>query len=305
MHKVIRPDDFDHDYVRAGNLSMHTVLEGNANAPLVVLLHGFPEFWYSWRYQIKPLAEAGYRVVAPDMRGYNLSEKHGPYDVFTIVEDVMNFIRALGREKAIIVGHDWGSMIAWLFAALRSDMTEKLIVCNLPHPKAAQKAFKSFYFPQWLKSWYIGFFQLPLIPEIALRANNYRVMAEGLRTALPDGMTEQELDFYREAWAQKGALSAMLGYYRALPRRSHRVYRTDLTVRVPAQLIWGEPDIALDTKLAQWSSRWCSGLDLRIIPNSNHFVQLYAAEQVTGYMLEFLAKQPTIDPVREYQHLQQ
>src|SRR4051812_17962574 len=101
MHEIISPDDFHHDYVRAGNLSMHTVLEGDPTAPLVILLHGFPEFWYSWRYQIKPLAEAGYRVAALDMRGYNLSEQKGPYDVFTLIEDVVNFIRALGREKAI------------------------------------------------------------------------------------------------------------------------------------------------------------------------------------------------------------
>jgi epoxide hydrolase 4 len=133
MHEIIRPNNFHHDYIRAGNLSMHTILEGEANAPLIMLLHGFPEFWYGWRYQIKPLANAGYRVAAPDLRGYNLSEKDRPYNVFTLVQDIVNFIRALGRERAIIVGHDWGGMIGWMFAALRADMTEKLIVCNLPH----------------------------------------------------------------------------------------------------------------------------------------------------------------------------
>jgi epoxide hydrolase 4 len=304
MRTIIRPDDFEHDYIRAGNLSLHTVLAGDANAPLIVLLHGFPEFWYSWRYQINPLAQAGYRVAALDMRGYNTSEKHGPYDVFTLVQDVVNFIRALGREKAIIVGHDWGGMIAWLFAVLRADMTEKVIVCNLPHPNALPKAFKSFYLPQWLKSWYIGFFQLPVIPEIALRAGNYQYIAQGMRSALPDGMTEEEINYYREAWSQKGAMTAMLGYYRAAVRRSRRIYKSDLTVHVPAQLIWGEPDIALDTRLAQWSPRWCSGLDLRIIPKSNHSVQLYSAEQVTGYMLDFLNRETNSAPVREYQPLQ-
>lgn len=294
MHEIIRPSDFQHDTIQAGTLRMHAVLEGDSTDPLVIMLHGFPEFWYSWRFQIKPLAKEGYHVVAPDLRGYNLTQKEGPYDVLTIIKDIENLIHAFGREEAIIIGHDWGSIISWVFAALHADMTEKLIVCNVPHPNAALKALKSFYLPQILKSWYIGFFQIPRLPEKVFRANHYKVLRYGMQTAIADGMTEEEIGYYCEAWSQKDALSAVIGYYRAVLGSLRQLQELDLTVQVPTQLIWGEPDIALDTQLARWSGEWCPSLDLRVIPNSNHFVQLYSAQLVTAYMIDFLKKSKNI-----------
>lgn len=285
------PTDFHHEMIRVGALNTHAVLEGLTSGPLVVMLHGFPEFWYSWRYQIKPLAQAGFRVVAVDMRGYNLTDKAGPYDVLTLVEDTAALIKALGHEKATIVGHDWGGMIAWSFAAIRSAMTERLIVCNLPHPKTIGRAFRSFYLPQLIKSWYIGFFQLPVLPEAVIRAGNYAIFAYILRRSASGHLTSADLDYYREAWSQPGAMTAMLGYYRALRTSNMLLESKDLNVHVPARLIWGEPDLALSTRLAEWSPRWCPGLDIKIIRKSSHFVMQQAPEQVTAYMLEFLKKE--------------
>jgi pimeloyl-ACP methyl ester carboxylesterase len=268
---------------------MHTILEGpSVNAPLVVLLHGFPEFWYGWRHQIKALTAAGYRVAAPDMRGYNLTDKQGPYDSVTIAGDIANFVKALGYEKAHIVGHDWGGMIAWIYATLHRDRTDRLVVCNLPHPYAVNKAIRSFYLPQYLKSWYISFFQIPFLPELLLGMNHFQPLVNLMKTADPGKISDEELGYYREAWSQRGAFSAMLGYYRSLPWLGRKIKNQDLTIKVPTRLIWGDPDVALDTKLAMWSVQYCPGLDLKIIPNANHFVQHHAPDLVSDYIVSFL-----------------
>ena len=137
----MRLNDLDvaHHAVDVGGLRMHYVTKGPADGPLVLLLHGFPEMWWSWRYQIEPLANLGFRVVAPDLRGYNETEKHGPYDMDTLSEDLRGLIASLGATKAHIVGHDWGGALAWHFAAHHPHATDKLAVVNCPHPAVMQK----------------------------------------------------------------------------------------------------------------------------------------------------------------------
>jgi len=267
---------------------MHAAMDGNADDPLIVMLHGFPEYWYSWRFQIKPLAAAGYRVVAPDMRGYNLTDKTPPYDVFTVASDIVNLIHAVGQRRAAVVGHDWGGMIAWAIAMMHPEVVTRLIVCNLPHPRAARRAQTQMYLPQILKSWYIAFFQLPSLPEWFCAANDYRFLLGAMRGALPQ-FSEVDAARYREAWSQPGALPAMLGYYRALPGGLHQLLQRGREITAPTTLIWGDPDIALETRLAEWSQEYVNGLKLSIIPHSSHFVQLRHPAQVTRLMLEFLS----------------
>src|SRR5262249_33760833 len=144
--------------------------------------------------------------------------------------------------------------------------------------------------PQLIKSWYIGFFQIPLMPEALIRAGNYASFAYILRRSAPGHLTTTDLDYYRAAWSQPGAMSAMLGYYRAMRTSNTLLKGKDLKVHVPARLIWGEPDIALSTRLAEWSPRWCPGLDLKVIRKSSHFVMQQAPDQVTDYVLSFLEK---------------
>jgi pimeloyl-ACP methyl ester carboxylesterase len=284
----LHPQDFQHEYVQAGDLKMHVVVEGPAGAPLVVLLHGFPEFWYSWRHQIRALAAAGYRVAAPDQRGYNLTEQKGPYNVFTLTRDIANLVRALGYDRAVIVGHDWGGAIAWLLGAFHPDLVERLIVCNCPHPVTLIRAVRGLYLPQIARSWYIGLFQVPILPELILGARNYEPLAALLRAALPGGISEEEIGYYREAWARPGALSAAINWYRELTRSIGPLAIRDTTVRLPVRLIWGEPDVALDTRVAKWSRELCPGLDLRFIQNAGHFVQQDVPAEVNELILDFL-----------------
>ncbi|MGO8951538.1 MAG: alpha/beta fold hydrolase [Ktedonobacterales bacterium] len=288
---ALPPEAFHQDFLQIGSLRMHAAIEGDAGQPLIVLLHGFPEFWYSWRFQIRPLVAAGYRVVAPDMRGYNLTDKTPPYDVFTVSSDIVNLIHVLGEQQAVVVGHDWGGMIAWAIAMMHQEVVSRLIVCNLPHPQAVRRAQAQFYLPQLLKSWYIGFFQLPAIPERFCALNHYRPLLGALQGGLP-AFREADAARYREAWSQPGAIPAMLGYYRALPRSFPLLLQRGQAISVPTTLIWGDPDFALDTRLAEWSKEYVEGLKLSIIPNSSHFVQLRHPAEVTRLMREFLAETP-------------
>jgi pimeloyl-ACP methyl ester carboxylesterase len=288
MRVVRSPQDFHHEMIQAGSLAMHMVTDGPEGAPLVLLLHGFPEFWYGWRFQIPALAEAGYRVVAPDQRGYNLTEKRGPFDALTLVSDAVNLIQALGYETAIVIGHDWGAYVAWLVAALQPDLVEKLIVSNVPHPAASRKAIRSFYLPQWIRSWYFGFFQAPRLPEWMLSRGDFRLLAASLRQGTHGAISETELDVYRESWSQPGALTAMINWYRAFRMEPVELSKMDSMIRIPARLIWGEPDFALDKRLAEWSRRWCTDLDINYVRNSSHFVQSDRPDDFNRHMLTFL-----------------
>lgn len=283
---ILHPSEFHTQYLQVGDLQMHLALEGEPGAPLVVLLHGFPEFWYSWRYQIKALAAAGYRVAAPDQRGYNLTDKKPPYSVFTLTADIAALIKSLGYEKAVVVGHDWGGNVAWLTAAFYPEVVERLIVCNCPHPAAMVRVLRSPHLPQLFKSWYVFFFQLPGIPEGALSRNNYATLASSLKSST----TKEERVYFREAWAQPGALSAGISWYRALVREIGKVTARDTHIRVPTRLIWGAPDPFLDKKTAEESVKVCDSCDLVEVPGAGHFVQQSMPEDVNRLILGFLKK---------------
>ena len=142
---------FTTEYFDLPDLRMHAAVAGPADGPLLILLHGFPEFWYSWRRQIEPLAQAGFRVVVPDQRGYNLTDKTLPYDTVTLSDDIINLIQACGHERAFVVGHDWGAAVAWTLAGLHPDRVQKLAILNVPHLAPMAKALLGGSFRQILK----------------------------------------------------------------------------------------------------------------------------------------------------------
>jgi len=287
--QILMPQDFEHRVLRLADINMHVVIEGPEDGPLVVLLHGFSEFWYIWRYQIKALSAAGYRVVAPDQRGYNLTDKRQPYDVYTLTKDVADLIRALGRSRATIIGHDWGGIVAWLFAAFYRDMTEKLVISNCPHPAAFTKALNSPSLGQLFKSFYMVWFSIPGLAEAYLRWGNFRWSIGGhQRTRASRKPTEEELNVYREAFAQPGALTGGLSWYRTMWRHIKDLRALDTEVRVPTLMIHGDPDEAFDRKTVEASREFCSRLDIRYIENTGHFVPQDEPEVVNRLILEFL-----------------
>ena len=214
--------DLHHTTITTNGIKLHVVQAGPEDGPLVILLHGFPEFWYGWRNQIDYLAGKGYRVWVPDQRGYNLSDKPAGIEAYNqpvIADDVAGLIEASGREKIYLVGHDWGAAIAWWTAMKYPDKLEKLVIMNVPHPIVSAKTIGKDW-RQTRKSWYIFFFQLSWLPEALLSMNNCNNLVRSMSRAMKPGVfTAADWDEYRKAWSQPGACTAMVNWYRAAGRR--------------------------------------------------------------------------------------
>ncbi len=285
---VLRPSDFRTEIIQVGDLQMHAVVEGPEDGPLIVMLHGFPEFWYSWRYQIKAFAAAGYRTVAVDQRGYNLTDKRGPYDLFTVAGDVMGLLRPLGYKRAVVMGNDLGGVVAWVLGACHPSIVDRLIVLNAPHPSAALIALRSMYLPQVLKSWYVLAFQIPVVPEMLMSVNDFGLFARMLKQQTKGSITDEEIGYFKRAWAQPGALTAGVEWYRATLRTWMRGRLKDLTVRIPSLLIWGDQDAYLTKRTAEWTRPYVTDLEITYIRGASHWVQQDSPEIVNRYALDFL-----------------
>ncbi|MDB5241462.1 MAG: alpha/beta hydrolase [Spirosoma sp.] len=262
---------------------LHVVQAGPAEGPLVILLHGFPEFWYGWKHQIEPLADAGYHVWAPDQRGYNLSDKPdgiAAYSIDTLAADVVDLINAAGRQQALVVGHDWGAAVAWWVAALYPERVERLVALNVPHP-AVMKQYASRNVGQMLRSWYIGFFQLPILPEALARLGNWAVMAHTLRSSSRYGtFSDADIAQYKLAWSQPGAMRSMINWYRAALQQPPTRNIT-IRIRVPTLLIWGVRDQFLKRDMAQLSIDLCDDGQVVFFEKATHWVQHEEPDRVT------------------------
>ena len=282
----------EHAYIETNGIRLHVAQAGPADGPLVILLHGFPEFWYGWRRQIEPLARAGYRVWAPDQRGYNLSDKPqglAAYDIAELARDVVGLIDASGRQKCFLVGHDWGAAVAWTVAQSYPERIEKLAILNVPHPAVMFRTLRSSP-AQLRKSWYMFFFQIPLLPEAMLRTNDWAGAVEMLRrSSLPGSFTEQDFEQYRQAWWRKGAFTSMLNWYRAIIQHPPAM-PADPRLRLPTLVLWGKRDIALSHEMAQPSIDLCEDGQLIFFENATHWVQHDEAEAVTAYLIGFFGE---------------
>jgi pimeloyl-ACP methyl ester carboxylesterase len=283
-------ETWQHHDILTNGVRLHYVTQGKG--PLIVLLHGFPEFWYSWRYQIPFLADAGYQVVAPDLRGYNDSDKpRGGYDIPTLLRDIVGLIKGLGQKKAIIVGHDWGGVLAWAFAISYPSLTERLIVLNAPHPAAFQRELRTW--KQLRKSWYAFAFQIPWLPEYMLGRNHAALITSMISTAAVQktAFPPEVLEHFRVAMSKPGALHASINYYRSIFHHPFKMLgekNTKQQIMIPTLLIWGEQDIALDIALTQGLERWVPEISVKRIPTSGHWVQQEQPEQVNRYIQDFL-----------------
>jgi epoxide hydrolase 4 len=285
-------ETWQHRDIITNAIRMHYVTQGKG--PLIVLLHGFPEFWYSWRLQIPFLAELGYTVVAPDLRGYNDTDKPARgYDVSTLLLDIVGLIKGLGYEKAVIVGHDWGGALAWSFALKYPQLTERLIILNAPHPEAMQRELRTW--KQLRQSWYIFALQVPWLPEYFLGRDHAAQIGKMIYQAAfqKAAFPPEVLERYRVAMSKPGSLHASISYYRMLFRallRQSTTKKDDAQIITPTLLIWGERDVALNIALTTGLEKWVPNILIKRIPDSGHWVQQEKPELVNKFLEDFLGR---------------
>jgi pimeloyl-ACP methyl ester carboxylesterase len=284
-------DTLRYQTVAANNIDFNVAVAGSGER-LALCLHGFPESSFSWRHQMPLLANLGYRVWAPDLRGYGGSSRPlgvESYGLETLEEDVAALIEASGAREVVLIGHDWGALIAWHYAMFGRLPVSKLIIMNVPHPALAQKGLTTVR--QLMKSWYIFFFQLPWIPEWMLGRNDCAAIGQAFRGMAVDKtrFPAEVLRVYQEAAAQPGALTAMLNYYRALVRGLRRTRRRGTPkIGIPTLMIWGEVDTALGKELSFGTDEYVGDLTLRYLPNVSHWVQQEAPETVNAMVEAWL-----------------
>ncbi len=279
---------------RNGDGTLHAVCVGPEDGPLVILLHGFPEFWVGWQKQIAPLAEAGFRVIVPDQRGYNQSSKPAgvaQYGIAHLVSDVIAIADQTGSPTFFLAGHDWGAAVAWSVAIQHPDRISALAILNVPHPAVMQSFLKGNP-GQMLRSWYIGFFQLPWLPEALISAFGFAAGKRALTgSSLPGTFSPEDLSQYVEAWSQPGALTAMINWYRAAltTLRKPAVFRRP-RLTLPVLILWGEKDKFLRVEMAHASLGYCEHAKLRTFPQNTHWLQHERPEEVSQLLIEFFQK---------------
>ena len=282
------PTELEHLTFRNGEIALHAVAAGPPNGPVVILLHGFPEFWYSWHKQIEPLAATGFRVIVPDQRGYNTSSKPrgtAYYKLSDLTSDVLAIADELHQERIFLAGHDWGAAVAWSVAIVHPQRVAKLAILNVPHPSVMLRYLKS-NLRQVRRSWYMFLLQLPFLPELVFSSFDFRFGANALlHSSRPGTFSQNDLAEYRTAWSQPGALTSMINWYRAA--FSHRTKFPDPTVHVPTRILWGERDAFLLSDMAHDSLRYCDSAELYTFANASHWLQHEEPARVSELLIDF------------------
>lgn len=286
MSKMV---DIEKKYVEIPGVNLHVVAAGNEKGPAVLLLHGFPEFWYGWRHQIPALVKAGFRVIVPDQRGYNLSGKPRGvknYDLDILARDMIGLLDHFGLDQVYLAGHDWGAAVAWWAALHFPQRIKKLAILNVPHPAVMQKHLLKNW-EQIRMSWYIFFFQIPWLPERLLSRRGQAGAARLLKNSgLKGSFSVEDLNHYKQAWAQPGAWTGSINWYRALLRKGLR-NQAPAKVKTPTLILWGKQDVALSYKMAVDSLAYCEDGQLETIEEATHWVQHDAADVVNQHLLSF------------------
>jgi epoxide hydrolase 4 len=279
-----------HRKVQSNGIELNVAESGDAHAPLLILLHGFPEFWFAWRDYMSSLAASGFYVVAPDQRGYNLSEKPlgiDAYQLEVLADDIAGLASALGRETFQVVGHDWGGSVAWSLASRHPSRLERMVALNAPHPAVWLRAMKV-HPEQRRKSGYVRFLQLPWLPELLLRFGGYRGVAKAFATARPEAFTASVMQAYREAWSRPGALTGMLNWYRAILRKPMPMPEPG-ALSTRCLILWGDSDPFAISTLAAESAALCAEPEIIHLQRTGHWLIHDEPETVLGHLRRFLA----------------
>jgi len=280
--------------VKTNGIYLNVISTGPTNGPLLVLLHGFPETaLLSWSSQFEAFAQAGYHVIAPDQRGYNTSDKPegiSSYVTDELVADIIGLFDHYKAQEAFVVGHDWGSVVAWQLGIRHSDRVKKIAVLNVPHPLVFLKYVRS-HVSQALKSWYIFFFQLPYVPEFVFTRENCRVGRSMLATSSVEGHTFSPdlIPRYLQGWTEKNAMSSMINWYRAAVQiESLKTPDPErIVVRSPTLVIWGKKDTALEAEMADLSVKLCENGRAVYFEDATHWVQHDKPVEVATHIIDF------------------
>ncbi len=283
----------DSAFVETNGITLHVREAGPETGDPVVLLHGFPEFWYGWHAAIAPLVNDGYRVLVPDQRGYNLSDKPdrvAAYQLPELAADVRGLIDAYGYDQAAVVGHDWGGVVGWWIAIHDPELLSSFVPVNAPHPSVVLDTLRGDP-TQLLRTPHVLFFQLPAVPEAVSRAFDWRLPVAMMReSARPGTFTRTDFRRYREAWERDEAFRTMLHWYRANAR--DRPVPDSTRVEVPLKLLWGTRDRFLKRQLATDSIDYCADGRLSLFSDATHWIQHEQPRKVSSAVIEELAPEP-------------
>ena len=282
------------EYITTNGIRLHTALAGPEDGEPVILLHGFPDAWFGWEAQIEPLAEAGFRVIVPDQRGYNLSDKPkgvDSYQMEILVADILGLADALGYHCFYLAGHDFGAMVSWNLARHYPERIKRLAIANVPHPQVMDSYLRT-HPNQMMKSWYAFFFQIPGLPEWAVKLNNWNFLI----SAMPDDFTEEERDRYRKAWNQPGAMTGMINWYRATMRRLGQS-TVSPKIQVPTLILWGRQDPHISYEMAPLSVELCEDGRLITFEDATHWVLHDEPEATSKHLIRHFSNEP-IPPTR-------
>ena len=271
------------EYISTNGIHLHTALAGPVDGVPVFLLHGFPEAWFGWEAQIEPLVKAGFRLIVPDQRGYNLSDKPAgvaSYQMDVLVADILGLADALGYERFHLAGHDFGAMVSWNLAGQHPQRIRRMVIANVPHPEVMNNYLRS-HPSQILKSWYAFFFQIPGLPERMVRAANWKFLI----SAMPSDLSPQRKTQYREAWRQPGAITGMINWYRATFQQMGKSAGSP-RIQPPTLVLWGQQDPYLSYKMAQLSIDLCADGLLVTFEDASHWVLYDKAMEVSRHMIE-------------------
>ena len=274
--------------IEAGDVTLHVVLAGPENGPPVLLLHGFPEFWFSWHGQMEHLARAGFRVAAPDMRGYNRSDKPPDPAVYSdahLAADAVAVLDHLGWERAFLGGHDVGGGTAWKLAFEHPDRFRRAVIFNIPHPRVWEQAPPED--DAETVSWFRAVFRWPFVPELITRAGDWFLISRYLRdTSRPGTFDDEELALYKSAWARDNAISTMINTYRA-PEVPIGGIPASLRPPIPVRIVWGERDAFIPRQAATLTEPLLPPGSIRYLPEASRWLLLEEPDATAREMIDF------------------